>query len=139
MLLAGCNLVAIAGYLNKRGHVTSMGNPWTPDSARDLLLNPLHGGLLAHNKEIAGPSAVPGIVSEGTWRAAESILNDPARLAGKYPRRPAAQIPALVPGGLRGVRADAARREHEAPQRRPDQDLHVLLPQAPRPADHPPR
>jgi site-specific DNA recombinase len=84
MLLAGCNLVAISGYLNERGHVTSMGNPWTPDSVRDLLLNPLYGGLLAHNKEIVGPSAVPGIVSEGTWRAAESILNDPARLAGKY-------------------------------------------------------
>jgi site-specific DNA recombinase len=104
LLVKGSSLVVIAAYLNERGHLTSQENPWTPDSVRDLLLNPLYGGRLAHRGEIAGPSAVPAIVKEETWDAAHAILMDAARLAGKYHggRRPKFLLSALATCGVCG-------------------------------------
>lgn len=84
-LLAGAPLAAIARGWNEQGFVTGQnkrnGEPssWAAYSVRQVLLNPRYMGMRAYKKEIVAPAVWPAIVDDTTWRAAESVLRDPAR------------------------------------------------------------
>ena len=93
-LLAGVPLGEIARMWNRQGFVTGQkrqarsghageSSPWRNDSVRAVLLNPRYMGQLAHLGEIVADAKWPALVEESTWRAADSILRNPARHTGK--------------------------------------------------------
>lgn len=79
LLLSGGSLGSIAAAWNAADVRTSLGNAWTGPRVSQLLRNPAHAGLRARNGEIVGPGNWEGIVSEGVWRSAASILSNPGR------------------------------------------------------------
>lgn len=78
-LLARRTLSGIAADLNAAGWRTSRGGGWKHNAVRLLLANPRNAGLRAHRGELVGNAQWPAIVSEDTWRAAVSVLGQPAR------------------------------------------------------------
>lgn len=95
-LLAGVPLAEIARRWNARGLVTPQlrrgvhkdePSPWRPDAVRFVLLNPRNMGKAVYRGEIVADSQGPAIVPEETWRAASSVLNNPARRSGKVAAR----------------------------------------------------
>lgn len=84
-ILASRSLAAVARELNERGLPTSTGRRWTYARLRDVLIRPRNAGLLNHGRydrgtgEIIGPASWPAIIDEETWRAALTLLTDPAR------------------------------------------------------------
>lgn len=94
-LLAGVPLAEIARTWNSQGLVTGQKrqarsghkgepSPWRADSVRIVLLNPRNMGKLAYHGEIVAEAEWPALVDESTWRAASSMLSNPARHSGKH-------------------------------------------------------
>ena len=81
-LLAGSSLKDIARIFNDAGaHGLKNGKPWTPSTVSLFLRAPRNAGLRSHNREILGKGTWPALVDESTWRAAQSKLNAPGRVA----------------------------------------------------------
>jgi site-specific DNA recombinase len=81
-LLAGGSLSGITRSFNDAGHRTVGGKPWTIPGVRVMLRNGRYAGIRFYRRQELGPSDKwPAIVSEETWRAAVSLLDDPARRA----------------------------------------------------------
>lgn len=78
-IIAGRSLGSLERELNEREIKTGAGKPWGYSQLRQLVLRPRNAGLAALHGEIVGKSEFPPIVSENVWRAACSILQDPAR------------------------------------------------------------
>ncbi|NIL56215.1 recombinase family protein [Salinispora arenicola] len=78
-ILAGGSLRGIATNLNLHGVVTSTGRAWSPTELRKMLLRPRNAGLMEHRGEVVGYATWPPLVDEDRWRAAASVLTDPAR------------------------------------------------------------
>jgi site-specific DNA recombinase len=87
MLLAGVSQPLICAWLNEQGLRTSRGNLWQRYSVKQLLKNPIFGGLVLCDGELV-PSQVPAVVDERTWRAAQGVLFDPAKRNGSGWGRP---------------------------------------------------
>ena len=93
-LLAGVPLAEIARSWNAQGLVSGQQrqarsghkgepSPFRPDSVRVVLLNPRYMGKRSHLGEIVADAEWPALVEESTWRAADSMLRNPARHSGK--------------------------------------------------------
>jgi len=78
-LLAGGTLSGISRDLTVAGFVTPRGKPFRHSGVRAILRNPRNAGLRAYRGEIVGQATWPGIVTEETWRAADTLLADPLR------------------------------------------------------------
>ncbi|MFF4600608.1 recombinase family protein [Amycolatopsis sp. NPDC001319] len=78
-LFAGKSPGRMADELNEAGHRTTRGNLWTRSEVRAMLLNPRNAGVRYLHGERVGLGNWPAIVSEETWLAAKSLLDDPAR------------------------------------------------------------
>ena len=52
---------------------------WCPDYVRRVVRNPGYLGKRVHQGKVVGSAAWPALVDEFTWRAANAVLNDPAR------------------------------------------------------------
>ncbi|WP_326566040.1 recombinase family protein [Mycobacterium sp. 3-98] len=81
-IISGGSLSGIAREWNQRGHVGRNGNNWSASTLSLFLRAPRNAGLRAHNNEIVGWGSWPPLVDEPTWRAAQAVLNDPARKPG---------------------------------------------------------
>lgn len=79
-IVSGVSLRSLVRDLNERGIPTATARgPWTSIALRDTIMRPRTAGLSSYLGEIVGPAIWPPIVPEDTWRAACSILSDPAR------------------------------------------------------------
>ncbi|MDP9982938.1 DNA invertase Pin-like site-specific DNA recombinase [Pseudarthrobacter oxydans] len=80
-LIAGQSLRSIASELTAQGHRTTSTKSLRLDeiNLRNILLRPRNAGFSELRGEIIGKAQWPGILTEETWRAAVSILKDPAR------------------------------------------------------------
>ena len=82
-ILAGSSLADICRLWNDAGALTIKGNRWTHAQVSNFLRKPRNAGLRAHNGEILGKATWPGLVDESTWRAAQTVLNNPSRKPGR--------------------------------------------------------
>ncbi|SLE61069.1 site-specific recombinase, DNA invertase Pin [Mycobacteroides abscessus subsp. massiliense] len=79
-IVSGVSLRSLVRDLNERGIPTATGRgPWTSVALKDTIMRPRTAGLSSYHGEVVGPAVWPPIVPEDTWRAACSILSDPAR------------------------------------------------------------
>lgn len=88
-LLAGSSIGSIARTWNAAGFHTAQPrrkaghegepSPWANSSVRDVLKNPRYAGRRRHKGQEVAAAVWPAIIEEETFRAAEAILNDPAR------------------------------------------------------------
>ncbi|HWX99861.1 MAG TPA: recombinase family protein [Mycobacterium sp.] len=81
-ILSGGSLAGIAREWNAKGRYGRNGSPWTASSVSLFLRSPRNAGLRSHNDVIVGPGNWPAVVDENTWRATQSMLDDPARKPG---------------------------------------------------------
>jgi DNA invertase Pin-like site-specific DNA recombinase len=94
-LLSGASLGAIARDWNQRGLATPQGrwerngggqSLWIPQVVSRTLRKACYAGLRSHKGKIIGAATWNALVDEGTWRAAQAVLNDPARRTPGGPR-----------------------------------------------------
>lgn len=110
-LLAGGSLRGLAAEWNAAGATSTKGRPWRPDSVRSVLLNARNAGLSTYKGEVVGKGRWPGIVDEGTWRAACAILTDPSRRTTPDTRR-RYLLSGLARCGRCGALVDTGRTQH---------------------------
>lgn len=79
-VLAGGSIRALAADLNKRGMLSSAGNPWDGSTLRRMLRRSRNAGILQHRGEEAGRSKWDAAIDEPTWRSLCAILDDPSRI-----------------------------------------------------------
>lgn len=88
--VSGAGTQVLATRLSERGFTNTHGRPWTRTGVRQLLDNPRYiaerwtlrtGRDGRRVREYVGPGAWEALVDEPTFRAAASILTDPARKA----------------------------------------------------------
>jgi DNA invertase Pin-like site-specific DNA recombinase len=82
-VLAGSSLGDICRMWNDAEAFTIKGNLWTHAQVSNFLRKPRNAGLRAHNGEIVGKGNWPPLVDEPTWRAAQTVLNNPSRKPGR--------------------------------------------------------
>jgi DNA invertase Pin-like site-specific DNA recombinase len=82
-ILAGASLSDVARIFNDAGAHGLNGKPWEAPTVSPFLRAPRNGGLRAHNNEIVGKGTWPPLVNESTWRAAQAVMNAPARKPGR--------------------------------------------------------
>lgn len=78
-LLSGGSLRSIARRWNEAGATSPAGNPWRPDSVRDVLNNPRYAARRYYLGDDMGPGEWPAVVSEDVSIAARAVLSDPTR------------------------------------------------------------
>lgn len=81
-ILGGGSLSGLAREWNKGGYYGRNGKPWTASTMSLFIRAPRNAALRAHNNVIVGPGTWPPLVDETTWRATQSLLDDPARKPG---------------------------------------------------------
>lgn len=81
-ILGGGSLSGLAREWNRQGYYGRTGKPWTASTMSLFLRAPRNAALRAHNNVIVGPGGWPPLVDESTWRAAQAVLDDPARKPG---------------------------------------------------------
>lgn len=98
-ILRGVTLAAIARRWNAAGLLGGHNrytpgreherSEWRHDSVRHVLLNARYAGIRTLRGEERGPAEWPALVPEETFRAAQSVLREPARHSGGlgYPGR----------------------------------------------------
>lgn len=86
-VLAGESLTSVARWLNASGIVTVQGRHWRVGTVRTLLLEPRIAGLRVHQGEVIGKAVWPPIITEEQHAQLVALLTDPARRAGRTPRR----------------------------------------------------
>ncbi len=99
-LLSGVPLAAIARAWNAEGLTTGQGSSFTANAVRLVLSNARNAGLRTHRKEVMGKAVWPALVTEDTWRAAMTLLNDPARRTGGNGRRDIQLLTGIARCGL---------------------------------------
>lgn len=88
-IIAGASLNDICRMWNDAGAVGLSGKPWTASTVSLFLRKPRNAGLRSHTDtatgvtEILGKATWPGLVSESTWRSAQSVMNAPGRSPGR--------------------------------------------------------
>jgi site-specific DNA recombinase len=78
-VLAGQSLHSIATAWNRAGITTTVGNPWTGASIRQMLIKHRYIGVRTHHGEIMGDAQWKGIVNEELWRPVQMLLTRPGR------------------------------------------------------------
>ncbi|WP_051727531.1 recombinase family protein [Nocardia brasiliensis] len=79
-VVAGVSLRQIVADLNRREIPTAtQRGPWTSVGVSDIIKRHRNAGWSAHKGEVVGKAVWPALVSEDTWHAANSVVNDPAR------------------------------------------------------------
>lgn len=78
-LLAGVSLREVARQWNAAGLATSRHGQWGATQVRAVLLRARNAGLRTYRGQVVGPAQWPGIIDEPTWRAAVTLIGDPAR------------------------------------------------------------
>lgn len=86
-LLAGESLRGVCSDLNARGVVTVTGVPWRPTVLREMLRRPRVAGLSVYRGAVVGRGSWPALLSESSWRAVCSLLEQPGRRQGSNARR----------------------------------------------------
>jgi len=81
-LLQGVPISAIARSLNRDGHLTNRGKPWTQPSLRVVLANARNAAVRVYRGDEIGPAKWQAIIPEDTFRAAARLLASPGRLTG---------------------------------------------------------
>jgi site-specific DNA recombinase len=85
-LLGGASVRGIAARWNDAGVLTSRGGRWHGATVHQLLRNARYAGIRTYGRDEkrreVGPAAWPAVVDETTFRAAVSLLTDPARRVG---------------------------------------------------------
>jgi site-specific DNA recombinase len=102
------------------GILTASGKPFRWGDIRRLILRARNAGLMEHGGQVTGPAHWPPIVDETTWRAAASLLSDPARRSSPGPARQhllsfiarcgVCQGPMICSSTTRGVKGGGRRR-----------------------------
>jgi site-specific DNA recombinase len=77
-IVSGASLRSVVRDLNVEGHRTAWDREWNSQAVRAMLCRPRNAGLTRYGDETF-PAVWPAIVPEATWRAAVSILGNPAR------------------------------------------------------------
>lgn len=77
-VLAGEKVGAVCRDLNRRGYVTSAGNPWDHGALKKLLLRPRLAGLVSHHGQVIGTAAWPAILDRDTWESVCAVLQHKA-------------------------------------------------------------
>jgi site-specific DNA recombinase len=91
-VLSGGSLGAVARDWNARGLTTPQGQrngqpaAWTPGVVSRTLRKACYAGLRSHRGRIVGPAVWQPLVDQGTWEAAQQVLNDPMRRTQGGPR-----------------------------------------------------
>lgn len=78
-LLAGASLRSRTKLLNDKGILTTQGNPWTTQTARDMLLRPRNAGISVYRGKEIGKGPWEELMPEPIYRAVVALLKDPAR------------------------------------------------------------
>ena len=88
-ILGGGSLSGLAREWNTRGYYGRTGKPWSASTLSLFMRSPRNAGLRAHNDEVVldkdgtpVKGRWPALVDESTWRAAQAVLEDPARKPG---------------------------------------------------------
>ncbi|MGH2927926.1 MAG: recombinase family protein, partial [Solirubrobacteraceae bacterium] len=81
-ILGGGSLSGLAREWNQLGAYGRTGKPWSASTMSLFLRSPRNAALRAHNRVIVGPGGWAPLVDESTWRAAQAVLDDPARKPG---------------------------------------------------------
>jgi site-specific DNA recombinase len=81
---AGDSLIGIARWLNARGVPTRHGGAWSPNSVRQILVNPRYKGTVVYRHRSVEPgapvpAAFPAIIDEAVWETVNERLADPRR------------------------------------------------------------
>lgn len=79
LVLAGASLGSIVDRMNTEGPASATGRAWNYTSLRQVIRRARNAGLSTWHGEVVGDSTFPAIVSEDTWRAVVSVLDDPDR------------------------------------------------------------
>lgn len=87
-VLTDTPLTQVAAALNRAGHTTTRGGPWTGTSLRPVLLNARNAAIRVYGGEEIGPADWAPIIPEETYRAAVRYLSNPARHTGGGGRVP---------------------------------------------------
>ena len=86
--LDGRTLAGITRDLNKQGHKTSKGRPWTYGTLRSTLVRPRNAGLIGHGRsdrpgfdptDLIEATEWEPIITPDEWRAVYNLLMDPSR------------------------------------------------------------
>lgn len=78
-IIAGASLKSVAKDWNDQGITTTVGEPFTGQKVRRIILNPRYMGYRYHNGQRAGKAVWEPIVSDDIFEAAKVILEDPVR------------------------------------------------------------
>jgi DNA invertase Pin-like site-specific DNA recombinase len=81
-ILGGGSLSGLAREWNAQGYFGRTGKPWSASTMSLFMRSPRNAGLRAHNDVVVGPGTWAPLVDESTWRAAQALLDDPARKPG---------------------------------------------------------
>jgi DNA invertase Pin-like site-specific DNA recombinase len=102
MILNGATLRAVARWLNGNGFTSTRGNPWTPNTVKDLLRNPRLAGLRTYHGQVVGKAAWPAIL---TRRTHDALVDRFAEKAGAFRNRsPRYLLTGLMTCGRCGAR-----------------------------------
>lgn len=86
-VVAGRGLWWLVTELERRGVVTTQGNPWRHSELRRMLTNPRIAGRRIHKGVDMGEAAWPAILDADTFAAVRAVLSDPSRARKGAPRR----------------------------------------------------
>ncbi|MFE2041638.1 recombinase family protein [Streptomyces sp. NPDC059477] len=84
-ILAGGSVSAWWAWLKAEGFVTSLGNEFSKQEAREILLRPRNAGIAVYRGEEVGRGKWDQLVPEPKFRAVVVILKDPARVTTPGP------------------------------------------------------
>lgn len=90
-VLAGASLGDVCRLFNEAGALTVNGKPWTPTVVSKFLRKPRNAGLRTYGvrygrvtrDDVVGKGNWPALVDEGTFWAAQSVLDAPGRAPGR--------------------------------------------------------
>lgn len=78
-VLEGKSISGIVAHFERSGVPSVRGNGWRHSTVRSLMGKTRNCGIESLHGEEMGPSAFPALVDEGTFRAVQRILQNPAR------------------------------------------------------------
>ncbi len=86
-VIAGDSLRSLCNQLNAEGERTPLGNQWSPQSLRRVLMSPRISGQREHRGEIVARAEWPAIVTPRQTEQLRAKLGDPDRRTNRSARR----------------------------------------------------
>lgn len=83
-LLAGEPLRGLCRDLNQRDITTSLGNQWTMQGLKQMILAARMAGLREHHGKVVAEAVWPAIIDRSTHERLRTLLTDPSRFTGVH-------------------------------------------------------